>query len=89
MCFIIYVVLCPLMDKSLLQNKKAWLESELTKLNEELNNLTIKSHRFSGALGFVNDLIKELGDGEPAQKEISSGRPKPTKIIRSNRTTIR
>ena len=78
------------MDKSLLQNKKAWLESELTKLNEELNNLTIKSHRFSGALGFVNDLIKELGDGEPAQKEASdNGRPKPTKAVRPKRVTIR
>jgi hypothetical protein len=77
------------MDKSLLESKKTWLESELAKLNEELSNLTVKSHRFSGALGFVNDLIKELGDGEPAQKEASdNGRPKPTKTIRPKRVTI-
>lgn len=57
-----------LMDKNILQVKKIWLEQELDNLQRELNDLTIKNHRFIGALGFVNDLIKELGDGEPKKK---------------------
>lgn len=56
------------MDKNILQVKKIWLEQELDNLQRELNDLTIKNHRFIGALGFVNDLIKELGDGEPKKK---------------------
>jgi hypothetical protein len=56
------------MDKNILLNKKVWLEAELSKIQTDLNDLTIKNHRFMGALGFVNDLIKELGDGEPTKK---------------------
>lgn len=57
-----------IMDKNILLNKKVWLEAELSKIQTDLNDLTIKNHRFMGALGFVNDLIKELGDGEPKKK---------------------
>lgn len=52
------------MDKTKLEAKKAWLEDELNSILKDLEDLSVKRHRFSGALGFVNDLIKELGDGE-------------------------
>lgn len=68
------------MDKNILQVKKVWLEQELNKLQQELNDLTIKNHRFIGALGFVNDLIKELGDGEPVKKG-KPNEPRSTKTI--------
>lgn len=57
------------MDKNKLESKKAWLETQLANIRKQLDDLVVQNHRFSGALGLVNDLIKELeGDGEPKKK---------------------
>lgn len=69
------------MDKNILEAKKVWLEQQLNKIQSDLNDLTIKNHRFLGALGFVNDFIKELeGDGEPDKKGKQNA-PRPPKTI--------
>lgn len=69
------------MDKNILQTKKVWLEQQLNNIQSDLNELTIKNYRFIGALGFVNDLIKELeGDGEPTKKGKQNA-PRPPKTI--------
>jgi hypothetical protein len=69
------------MDINILHTKKLWLEQQLNTIQTDLNDLTIKNHRFLGALGFVNDLIKELeGDGEPKKKGKPNA-PRPTKTI--------
>lgn len=76
------------MDKNILEIKKVWLEEQLSQIQSDLNELTIKNHRFIGALGFVNDLIKELGIGEPIKKG-KQDEPRTTKVIRSNGSSKR
>ncbi len=76
------------MDKKYLETKKTWLEEELNKIRKNLDELVIQNHRFGGALGVVNDLIKELGDGELDNKEEQVDEPinQPTEST-TNTTT--
>lgn len=72
------------MDKETLESKKVWLEAELTNIRKQLDDLVVQNHRFSGAIGLVNDLIKELVSGESDKKGQDEPRqPKRTKAIRS------
>lgn len=67
----------PLMNEKL-ETKKAWIEETLAKIRKDLDDLVIQNHRFSGALGVINDLIKESESGEQDVKGHDEPKPEPS-----------